>query len=291
MRTRRAFTLVELLVVIGIIALLIAVLLPSLIKSRKQAQSVACMSNMRQIGLALVMFQQEHQGYLPKAWYNSRPFTKPVASDVDVNLESGSGGNDWGYRYPMLGFDYVLVKYIKGNREVFRCPSDIDGPIRGDVFDAIANQPDDPKSDNIPASYRLNMSNYPNKAWDTIRTSQLSKRSSQAIEIVEGTKGQTQGFAPWHHVATWETGSNGRVSPNFKGNVAWDRHPNGSNYVFADGHVEHLKFEDTWNPIGPQMYTAAGPPPTNSFGYRQQTMWRLMYQYQPGTNSPAPDAP
>lgn len=62
---RHAFTLVELLVVIGIIALLISILLPALNKARKQAMLVTERSNMRQVGLAILMYANDNKGHLP----------------------------------------------------------------------------------------------------------------------------------------------------------------------------------------------------------------------------------
>ena len=65
---RRAFTLVELLVVIGIISILISILLPALNKARKKAQAVQCGSNMRQIYMAALLFSQENKGHLPRCY-------------------------------------------------------------------------------------------------------------------------------------------------------------------------------------------------------------------------------
>ena len=75
MSIRRAFTLVELLVVIGIIALLIAILLPSLSKARKQAQTVQCLSQQRGMAQAALLHATEHRGYMQTAGLLWGPYT------------------------------------------------------------------------------------------------------------------------------------------------------------------------------------------------------------------------
>ena len=67
MSRKKAFTLVELLVVIGIIAVLIGILLPTLSRARESARSIKCASNQRQLALAIKLFAQEHKGYMPAA--------------------------------------------------------------------------------------------------------------------------------------------------------------------------------------------------------------------------------
>ena len=108
-RAKAAFTLIELLVVVAIIALLISILLPSLQRAREQAKAVVCMSNTRQILLAMAMYQQEWDGYLPD------------------NLWSEAA---WGIEKHDLWF-YKLVPKYASNPDVLICPAD---PF-GDQFD------------------------------------------------------------------------------------------------------------------------------------------------------------
>src|SRR5687768_9679296 len=65
-QANRGFTLVELLVVIGIIALLVSMLLPALGRAKEQARRAACLSNLRQMGQALHMYANANKGHMPR---------------------------------------------------------------------------------------------------------------------------------------------------------------------------------------------------------------------------------
>src|SRR5690606_11571266 len=67
-RRRRAFTLIELLVVIAIIAILAAILFPVFAKAREKARQTSCLSNAKQIGLAMMQYTQDHDEYYPFPW-------------------------------------------------------------------------------------------------------------------------------------------------------------------------------------------------------------------------------
>jgi prepilin-type processing-associated H-X9-DG protein/prepilin-type N-terminal cleavage/methylation domain-containing protein len=84
-RSSGGFTLVELLVVIGIIAVLISVLLPALSKARKQAQAVTCLSQLKQIGLGMSLYAQANRDFMPYAKFNPTATDKVNYSDAFSN--------------------------------------------------------------------------------------------------------------------------------------------------------------------------------------------------------------
>ena len=105
---RRAFTLVELLVVIGIIAVLIALLLPALNRAREQANAVKCLSNLRQLGQAFVMYSENNKGFVIPSYTMTG-----TAGGPTIKLEG------WA---PILDRDKYIAGDREHNRSVFTCP-------------------------------------------------------------------------------------------------------------------------------------------------------------------------
>lgn len=107
-----AFTLVELLVVIGIIALLVAILIPALSKAKERANEVKCQSNMRQLMTAWLMFANDHKGHLPGNWFDMQQ------KDADQRdwLFGGSGAIT---NAPQEG---TIFRYTSRNAGIYRCP-------------------------------------------------------------------------------------------------------------------------------------------------------------------------
>ena len=119
-----AFTLVELLVVIGIIAVLIAILLPALNSARRQASMVQCQSNMKQVAMALMMYIDANKGKHPPAavpgtavsgYPNGFWWANELVRGKYINAPNA---------YPAPGWSTGNKQFDK--RNVFRCPEGID---------------------------------------------------------------------------------------------------------------------------------------------------------------------
>jgi len=125
--SRRGFTLVELLVVIGIIALLISMLLPALNKARSQARVVQCMNNQRQVATGVLMFANDHKGYAPGlARYSGGFGWDGQREGAGVAQWRSTGFRDWFTNAPRPNSSIpdsalVRLKYVK-TRSVFDCP-------------------------------------------------------------------------------------------------------------------------------------------------------------------------
>src|SRR5213080_104393 len=109
---KKAFTLVELLVVIGIIAVLISILLPSLRKARQAAQRAACLSNLRQVMQMMAIYSVENKGQI----------TLGVNSDVYQTAYFIAKGNGTDVRWPSWGPLYKAN--LMKSPAVFYCPSE-----------------------------------------------------------------------------------------------------------------------------------------------------------------------
>ena len=213
----RAFTLIELLVVVSIIALLIAILMPSLARARRQAQEVVCQSNLRQLAMGVTYYAQSHGGKIPPFRVSGKP--------KKVNQSKENIG------WPQAIDRYIPTKCVEriGGREVYgdvhRCPNKRSNAEEGSPTAPIAG------------SYGLNAylcsfvawhlnDDKPNAVFDWVRMDQ-AKRPAEILLISESCLMIQAPVLP----DPTDPGCRGAVVP---------RHRNlrNSNVAWMDGHVD-----------------------------------------------------
>jgi prepilin-type N-terminal cleavage/methylation domain-containing protein/prepilin-type processing-associated H-X9-DG protein len=274
-RRPRAFTLVELLVVIGIIALLISILLPALSKARESAKTTQCASNLRQIAIGIIGYANDNRGKLPPAKVN----------DAKTN---GAGG----VIYPDGFFwsnELVRGKYLTAvhgvdsagtpldGSNVFRCPSGVDEDLKFSGFDALyprqgVNQqfvfvPEPGASDGVKTWYGLNAITCENNntgamiggptdaafAWYNAKGSKINNdvmlkdsRYTRSLSLIRRSSLMVMAFDGntynWNNIGNGSTGLSARISGRH-GKATNGGKDGMFNCAFFDGHVALLSTE------------------------------------------------
>ena len=154
---RGGFTLVELLIVVGLVSLLVAVLLPALSKARDAARTVRCTSNLKQVATGLLMYATDHRGQLPYNTAGGLPQTHPdylaftdwpyfvgqlspdEAAKLAGAMPSGTPAENRKRRAKVGASGYVPWSHDRTGRDVFVCPSAV-AQMTLDLNDAQGTQ-------------------------------------------------------------------------------------------------------------------------------------------------------
>ncbi len=200
-RSRTGFTLIELLVVIAIIAILAAILFPVFAKARAKAREIACVSNLRQLGMSISMYAEDSDGLYPFA-VDPADYKTPQIWSSQPEFQA---------LIPFMShIDEALQPYIK-NKEMFHCPADI-----GFEFEDFTGLPIDPNgtpANAFPTSFKKFGTSY------YYRTEIAFKHAGeQSIQRPAEVNVLFDGAGDWH-------GTN--IPPTLRYNV-----------VFADGHAK-----------------------------------------------------
>ncbi|MCK4998069.1 MAG: type II secretion system protein [Anaerohalosphaera sp.] len=226
MNKRRGFTLIELLVVISIIALLLAILMPSLGMVKRKAQGVVCMSNNRQIGIAWFTYSEGNDSQIVPA--NTGTPNNPgwVLYPLDINghvsWSNTPGGTDCPIEDKIRGIEQGLLYPYIGDYKVFHCPGDKRKNYGLEGY----------RTYSIPTCLNGAGSSYP----QIKRHSNIRRPSSKYVLVEEC---DTRGF----NIGTWSFAAR---EYGFNPPIWWDPvavfHGDSSTLAFADGHAEMHKW-------------------------------------------------
>ncbi len=207
---RLCFTLIELLVVVAIIAMLIAILIPSLGKARDQAKATVCLSNLRQMGLSLTLYAADFQERFPSS---------------SCHFSQEKDKENW--------WLYVLQPYSK-TQLLYRCPSD----KSKDFLDWLNPPPFAEWKDHRLSSFVTN------GLIEDMVHGHVSRvpRPADVIYVAELAEGSNFNNVDHFHAEDWGFGGD----PN--NDIAQKRHSGRSHYLFVDAHVAAMKLVETWEP-------------------------------------------
>ncbi len=247
-RFLRAFTLVELLVVIAIIALLMAVLMPALSKARKQARVTVCQSNLKQWGLMFSMYCDRNEGYY-------------FSGQINGSFIAGANfGRYW----------RVIMKPYSQNKKMWLCPEALKPQAIGGMPDVGANSDVAWEYDHDVGSYGLNgwILNPPTDAPDV-----YSRGPLNYFWRTNMNKGATNVpvFSDMWLVDAWPKDTD---APTMAGNCPGDpqtftmnemqrvcvnRHNAYINVLFTDSSVRKVGLKEIWTLKWHKMYNVNGP--------------------------------
>lgn len=215
------FTLIELLVVIAIIAILAAILFPVFAQAREKARQTSCLSNMKQISLALRMYMQDSDEQL---------FFRAASNATSTRTNVAVPKTDPAYN--ALQWWNLLMPYIKNNA-VFACPSDAGPTLSPDALGAST----------------INRSYIASCAVESLGDADVSN-SVETIVITEKWDVKSSGSAIGD---SWMEAFDGDMSPDpinptkYPLGYVGTRHQGGVNSAFYDGHAKWLRPETIAN--------------------------------------------
>src|SRR5438477_7724919 len=119
---KKGFTLIELLVVMAIIAILAAILFPIISSVKAAAKKTACLSNMRQIGMAVELYMQDYDFIYPQTKGNTT--SQPQVDDLDGSIEEPDVGSMFTMILPYTGANATETDANMIRQKLYVCPAD-----------------------------------------------------------------------------------------------------------------------------------------------------------------------